>query len=85
MRFHNLQRITIALHPPHRYPIQFPLTNTNHLNLNLKSNLNLNCTMNDISANNLKGTKETHKSPEILPPPEKPLPGETIGVMMIWD
>ncbi|KAF5791302.1 putative Oxidoreductase-like domain-containing protein [Helianthus annuus] len=84
MRFHNLQRITTALHPPHRYPIQFPLTNTNHL----KSNSNLNCTMNDISADNLKGTKETQKSPEIPPPPEKPLPGDCCGsgcVRCVWD
>lgn len=38
--------------------------------------------------NVVKDTKETKKSPEIPPPPEKPLPGDCCGsgcVRCVWD
>ncbi|KAI3785320.1 hypothetical protein L1987_44436 [Smallanthus sonchifolius] len=96
MRFQIFQRITTALNPSHRNPNQFSLTNTSYLDLNF--NLNFNSTMDDSDANKetesgdglsvAKDTKETQKSPEIPPPPEKPLPGDCCGsgcVRCVWD
>ncbi|KAI3726531.1 hypothetical protein L1987_66329 [Smallanthus sonchifolius] len=96
MRFHSLQRVTTALNPSHLNPIQFSLTNTSYLDLN--SNFNFNSIMDDSDADKetesgdglsvAKDTKETQKSPEIPPPPEKPLPEDCCGsgcVRCVWD
>lgn len=96
MSFPSLQRITTALNRSHRNPIQFSVRSTSYLDLSLDFNFNI--TMDDSHTkkevqsgdglNVVKDTKETKKSPEIPPPPEKPLPGDCCGsgcVRCVWD
>ncbi|KAI3767945.1 hypothetical protein L2E82_18374 [Cichorium intybus] len=96
MRFPSLQRITTALNQSHQNQVQFSLRNTTYLDLSF--DFNFYNTMADSDAkkeiqsadglNVVKDTKETKKSPEIPPPPEKPLPGDCCGsgcVRCVWD
>ncbi|KAL4568593.1 hypothetical protein LXL04_024208 [Taraxacum kok-saghyz] len=96
MSIPSLLRITTALNRSHRNPIQFSVRSTSYLDLSFDFNFNI--TMDDShtkkefkSADGLtpaNDTKETKKSPEIPPPPEKPLPGDCCGsgcVRSVWD
>ncbi|KAI3761068.1 hypothetical protein L1987_51474 [Smallanthus sonchifolius] len=96
MRLPILQQITTALNRSHRNPIQSSLANTSYPDRS--SDLNFNSTMDDSDAKKeiksgddssvVKDTKETQKSPEIPPPPEKPLPGDCCGsgcIRCVWD
>ncbi|KAK9054244.1 hypothetical protein SSX86_025322 [Deinandra increscens subsp. villosa] len=96
MRYSSLNGIATALNRSHPYLIQSSLTNTSYLDLGF--DLNFNCTMDDSDAKKeikpgdgssvVKDPKDTQKSSEIPPPPEKPLPGDCCGsgcVRCVWD